>query len=120
MISVTVLTVERPLFSYVNTCWKTCLEVNFMYLCQEETYCICKTFCIVSVLFSTKYCLFYNFISSCSNNTFFIKYTLKCGNVWRTELARVPDTEVTFLQVADQAITMQRQVLQVLPHFLLV
>jgi hypothetical protein len=53
-----------------------------------------------------------------------MKYTLKfkypphCGNVWRTELAQVPDTNVTFLQVADQASTMKQQILQVLPHFL--
>jgi hypothetical protein len=126
MINVTALTVQRPVFSYVNTGWKICLEVNFMYLCKEETYCFCKTCHIISVLFDTKCCLFHNFVFFCSNNTFFIKYTLKfkypphCGNSWRTELARVPGTDVTFLQVVDQACIMQQQDLQVLPNFLLV
>ena len=38
---------------------------------------IFKTCCVLFVLFSTKCCLFHNFIFFCSNNTFFINHVLK-------------------------------------------
>ena len=62
---------------YVNTCRKTPLEINFMYLDKKEIYCIFKMCCIISVLFSTKCHLFHNFIFLCSNNTYFVNRVLK-------------------------------------------
>jgi hypothetical protein len=44
---------------------------------QQGNYCLFKTCCKISILFSTKYCLFHNFIIFFSNNTFFIKHILK-------------------------------------------
>jgi hypothetical protein len=43
----------------------------FIYSGNQEIYYIFKTFCIISVLFCTK------FIISCSNNMFFINHVLK-------------------------------------------
>jgi len=48
------------------------LEIHFMYLGNKEIYCTFKTRCIISVLFSTEFHLFCNFIFSYSNNMFFI------------------------------------------------
>jgi hypothetical protein len=47
---------------------KTQIESNFMYLGTKGIYFIFKTYCIISVLFSTKYNLFNNFIHFFSNS----------------------------------------------------
>ena len=44
---------------------------------QKGNYCILKSCCTISVLFSTKCHLFHNFISFCLNDTFFINHVLK-------------------------------------------
>jgi len=72
-----VLTFERPVFAYVNVCNKITPEIHFIYLGNMEMYCIFKTCCVISCLFSTKCCLFHNFIFFCSNNMFFINHVLK-------------------------------------------
>ena len=48
----------RPMCVYVNTCRRTPLEIHFIYLDKKEIYCIFKSCCIMSVLFSTKWHLF--------------------------------------------------------------
>ena len=53
------------------------LDINFIYLGKNESYCICKTHCIISVLFYTKCIPFHYFIIFCSNNTIFINHILK-------------------------------------------
>ena len=40
---------------------RTPLQCNFIYLGNQEIYCICKTNCIIYVLFSTKCHLFHSF-----------------------------------------------------------
>jgi hypothetical protein len=65
------------MFTYVNTQNITPLEIHVIYLGNKENYCIFKTGCIISVLFSVKYHLFHNFIFLCSNHTLFIKHELK-------------------------------------------
>jgi hypothetical protein len=45
----------------------------FIYFFNQYIYCILKTCCIVSYLFSTNNHLFHNFIFFCSNNTNFLK-----------------------------------------------
>jgi hypothetical protein len=52
-------------------------EIHFVYLGNKEIYCIFMACCIISVLFSIKYCLFYNFVLLFSNNTFFRNHALK-------------------------------------------
>jgi hypothetical protein len=42
-----------------------------------EIYCIFKTCWIIPVVFSAKWCLFHNFIFSCSSSMFFINSTVK-------------------------------------------
>ena len=71
------LTFERPVFAYVNICNKITPEIQFIYLGNMEMYCIFKTSCVISCLFSTKCCLFHNFIFFYSNNIFFINHVLK-------------------------------------------
>jgi len=44
---------------------------------NKEIYCIFKTRCIISVLYSTKYCLFRNLTILCSNNRFFVNNMVK-------------------------------------------
>ena len=61
---------------YVNV-FRRPLEMHFIYLCKKEIYCIFKTCCLLSVLFSTKLYLFHAFIIFCSSNTFFIKHVMK-------------------------------------------
>jgi len=61
---------ERPKFVYA--CKNTPLWIHFIYFSNKKTYCICKTFCIISVLFSTKCYLLHNFISFCSSKMFLI------------------------------------------------
>jgi hypothetical protein len=56
---------------------KTPLQIHFIYLGNKEIYCNFKTWCIISALFSTECCLFHNFISSCSNDTFCVKNVQK-------------------------------------------
>jgi hypothetical protein len=57
---------------------KELLEINFIYLGNKETDRIFKTYCIIFVLFSTKYRLFHNFIFSVHViNTFCINHVLK-------------------------------------------
>ena len=65
------------MFAYANASKITPMKIHFKYLGNKEMYCIFKTCFIVSVLFSTKCCLFHNFIFFCSNNTFFIHHVLK-------------------------------------------
>jgi hypothetical protein len=48
-----------------------------MYSDNKEIYCIVKTYCMSSVLFATKYCLFHNFMFLFPNNTFFVNHVLK-------------------------------------------
>ena len=48
---------------------KTPIEVCFICLGNKEIYCIFGICCIISVLFFTKFHLFPNFTSFCSNNT---------------------------------------------------
>ena len=71
-------------FHLLNTCALICkytqentLENHFKYLGNKQIYCIFKTRCIISVLFSTKYHLLHNFIFFFSNNIFFINHVLK-------------------------------------------
>jgi hypothetical protein len=66
------LTFKMPLLAYANA-HKNTPKIYFMCLGNKEVYCICKTCYIIHVLFSTKCCLFHNFIFFCSNNTFFYK-----------------------------------------------
>jgi hypothetical protein len=56
---------------------KTQIEVRFMYLDNKRIYFIFKTCCLISVLFSTKYNLFHDFIRFCSYKTrgFDLPYT---------------------------------------------
>ena len=61
---------------YVNLFRRT-LEMHFVYLGKKEIYCIFKTCCLLSVLFSTELYLFDAFIVFCSSNTFSIKHVLK-------------------------------------------
>jgi hypothetical protein len=42
----------------ICVCWKTSLEIHFIYLGKKEVYWIFKTCCIISVLFSTECCFF--------------------------------------------------------------
>jgi hypothetical protein len=49
------------MFPYANTCKNTPVEIYFIYLGNKEIYCIFKTSCIMSVLFSTKCHLFLQF-----------------------------------------------------------
>jgi len=65
------------MFTYANSQNKTPLEIHFIYLGNKENYCIFKTGGIISVLFSTKYNLFHNFIFLCSNNILFLKHEPK-------------------------------------------
>ena len=67
----------KTTFTYVNTCRKKYLKIQYVYLGSKEIYCTLKTFCIIPVLFSTKLCLFNNFVFFGSNNTFFINCGLK-------------------------------------------
>ena len=46
-----------------------------------EIYCICQTWCITSVLFSTKCCSFNNFIIFSSSNTFLINHVLNSSRI---------------------------------------
>ena len=50
------------------------LEIYFIYLGNKEMYCIFKTWCIMSVLFSTNSHLFHNFIFFFSNDALKFKY----------------------------------------------
>lgn len=59
-----------------NTRRKIPLETNFIYLGNSEIYCIFKMCFIMSVLFSTKYYVFYDFIFFYSNNMFLINCVL--------------------------------------------
>jgi len=61
---------------YVNAFRRT-LEMHFIYLGKKEIYCIFKTCCLLSNLFSTKPYLFHALIIFCSRNTFFIRHVLK-------------------------------------------
>jgi hypothetical protein len=68
----------KDLHHLANACMKTTLDVHFIYLGNKEIYRIFKAWYIISVSFSTKCNLFYNFIFFCSNNTnFFINHALK-------------------------------------------
>ena len=67
----------RRKFIYANACKNTPLWIHFIYFSNKETYCICKTYCTISVLCSTIFYLFHNFIFFCSNKTFLINNALK-------------------------------------------
>jgi len=45
------------LFAYADTLKELPLETDFIYLGNKEIFCILKTRCIISVLFSTKHML---------------------------------------------------------------
>jgi len=70
-IVLTWLTIKRPMIAYANAQKKIPLEIHYIYLGNKEIYCIFKTCCIISVLFSTKCWFFWNFIFFFSN-TFFL------------------------------------------------
>jgi hypothetical protein len=53
------------------------LEIYFIYLGKKEIYCSFKTCCIISVLLSTKWHFFHDFIIFCSSNTYFVKHEPK-------------------------------------------
>jgi len=53
------------------------LKIHLMYSGNEEICCIVKTYCMSSVLFATKYCLFHNFMFLFPNNSFFVNHVLK-------------------------------------------
>ena len=53
------------------------LKIHFMYSGNKEIYCIFKTYCMSSVLFSTKFCLFHNFMFLFPNKAIFINHVLK-------------------------------------------
>jgi hypothetical protein len=72
-----VLTFQTLAFTCASAYRKKSLEIHFIYLGNKEIYCIFKTCCIISVLFSTKCRLCHNFIFFCSNNMFFINHVLK-------------------------------------------
>jgi len=55
-------------FSWINKDLIAPQEIYFIYLDKKEIYCTFKICCIISVLFSKIFCLFHNFIFSCSNN----------------------------------------------------
>jgi len=69
--------IERPMFAYANSHWKTHLKIHFIYSDNKEIYRFFKTFWITPALFSTKCHLFHNFIFFCSNNTFFTNHVLE-------------------------------------------
>lgn len=50
------------------------LEIHFIYLGNKEMYCIFKTYCIISVLFSTEYHSFHDF--SYSGSSIMFLYTM--------------------------------------------
>ena len=57
---------------------KTPLKINFLCIDNKEIYCIFKTSCVSSVLFSAKCHLFHNFLFFCQITlAFFIKHPLK-------------------------------------------
>ena len=56
---------------------RTPIAIHFIYLGKKEIYCRFKSCCIISVLFSTKWDLFLDFIIFYSSNIFFINYVLK-------------------------------------------
>jgi hypothetical protein len=59
---------RRFVFASVNM-HKNNPKIHFIYLGNKEIYCILKTSCLVSVLFSAKCRLFHSFTFFCSNNT---------------------------------------------------
>jgi hypothetical protein len=66
--------------TYVHVCKRSYKEAprNSVYLFKHQgNLLLFKTCCMISVLFSTKFRLFRNFISFYSNNTFFISHALK-------------------------------------------
>jgi len=63
------------MFAYVNSCRRTTLDIHFVYLGKKEIYPIFKTCYVISVLFSTKWHFFLEFIFFCSRNTCFVKHT---------------------------------------------
>ena len=57
------LTIKWPMSVYTNTCYKTPLEIQFMYLGQREIYCILKTCCITYVLISKNSAVYFIILS---------------------------------------------------------
>ena len=71
-------TLRNTYFMYIYIYIYICIYIYiYIYLGKKEIYYIFKTCCIISVLFSTKWHLFHDFIIICSSNTFFIKHVLK-------------------------------------------
>jgi hypothetical protein len=64
-------------FAYVKVQRKTPPKIYLIYSHNEEIYYTFKTCCIMSVLFTTKYLWFKNFIPFCSNIMFFKNCVLK-------------------------------------------
>jgi len=53
------------------------IYVMYTYFSNKDIYCIFKTCCMISILFSIKCAVFHNFIFFCSNNMFFLKPCVK-------------------------------------------
>ena len=62
------LKAEKPVFAYAYPHRKASLQIHIMYLGNKKIYCILKTCCIISVLFTTKCHLLHTFYLFCSNN----------------------------------------------------
>ena len=77
----------RPVFSSVNACRKTLLEIYFIYLGNMENCCILRQCLITSVLFSTKCCLLHNFFFLYSNNV--LVYHKPCTKNLDTHPSRI-------------------------------
>ena len=68
------INLERPVFANVNTCRKTPLEIYFTYVGNKKIYCIFRTWCIISVLYSSKCHLFHNVTFFCWNHVYALKF----------------------------------------------
>jgi hypothetical protein len=69
----------KNLHSWTQTHIQTPLKIHFIYLGNWEIYCTFKTCCIISILLSSKGCLFHKFILFCFymfflNNVLTFKY----------------------------------------------
>ena len=67
----------QDLHLHVQTHREMPLKILFIYSGNKEIYCIFKTNCMSSVLLSTEFCLFHNFMFLFPNNTFFVNHVLK-------------------------------------------
>lgn len=56
---------------------------------QQRNLVYFKKYCIISIVFPTKYLLFYRFISLCSNDKFFVNHALKFKYPYRYDKGQV-------------------------------